>query len=178
VIAALVLAAGAGSRYDGVKQLHPVDGRPMLERVVLTVADAPVSAVVVVLGARAAQVAAHVNFGGALVVVCPHWSEGQAASLQCGIAALAPEISAALVVLGDGPELAGEALRRIIAAHRDRPDSVLAADYGTGRSHPVVLPRGVWSQLPASGETPGRTLSWEAVDCADLAAPGDVDYSS
>jgi molybdenum cofactor cytidylyltransferase len=178
VIAALVLAAGAGSRYDGVKQLHPVGGRPMLERVVETVAATPVAAVVVVLGARAAQVTAHVNLGAALVVVCPRWSEGQAASLHCGLAVLEPEITAALVVLGDGPELTGEAMRRMIAAHRDRPDSVLAADYGAGRSHPVVLPRPVWSRLPASGETPGRTLEWEAVDCTDLTAPGDVDYSS
>jgi molybdenum cofactor cytidylyltransferase len=178
VIAAVVLAAGAGSRYDGVKQLHPVEGRPMLERVVETVADAPVAAVVVVLGARAAQVTAHVNFGGALVVVCPRWSEGQSASLQCGFAVLAPEVTAALVVLGDGPGLTRKALQRMIAAHHARPDSVLAADYGAGRSHPVVLPRPVWAQLPTSGETPGRTLKWEAVDCADISAPGDVDYSS
>jgi molybdenum cofactor cytidylyltransferase len=178
MIAALVLAAGAGSRYEGVKQLHPVDGRPMLERVVETVSDAPVDALVVVLGARATQVTANVKFGGALVVVCPRWSDGQAASLQCGFAVLEPEITAALVVLGDGPGLTRQAVLRMISAHRDHPGSVLAADYGSGRSHPVVLPRAVWSQLPASGETPGRALDWEAVDCTDLAAPGDVDYAS
>ena len=82
------------------------------------------------------------------------------------------------MVLGDGPGLTGEAIARMTASHRERPAAVLAADYGAGRSHPVVLPRVVWSQLPASGETPGRSLQWEAVDCSDLTPPGDVDYSS
>ena len=38
VIAAVVLAAGEGRRYGGLKQLHPVDGRPMLEQVLRTLA--------------------------------------------------------------------------------------------------------------------------------------------
>ncbi len=85
MIAAIVLAAGRGSRYDGVKQLHPVAGRAMLERVVATVASAALDDLVVVLGARAEQVREAVELGESRVVVCPNWADGQAASLRCGL---------------------------------------------------------------------------------------------
>ena len=150
----------------------------MLERVVTTVATAGLDDLVVVLGARADQVRAAVDLDQSRVVVCSNWSDGQAASLRCGLNALAPEIDAAMVVLGDGPGLMRAAVERLREAHLQRPQSVLAADYGEGRSHPVVLPRTAWPSLPADGETPGRALEWESVDCSDLDPPGDVDYSS
>ena len=150
----------------------------MLERVVATVASAGLDDLVVVLGARADQVREAVELGDSRVVVCPRWGDGQAASLRWGLDALAPEIDAAMVVLGDGPGLMRAAIERLRATHLERPQSVLAADYGQGRSHPVVLPRTVWPLLPRDGETPGRGLDWEPVDCSDLDPPGDIDYSS
>ncbi len=178
MIAVLVLAGGAGRRFGGAKQLHEVGGRPMLERVVAIVNAAELGEVVVVLGARAGEVAAAVDLGTARAVVCERWDDGQAASLRCGLGALGDDVSAALVVLGDGPNLDPRALRRMAVANQVVPEAVLAADYGAGRSHPVVLPREVWSDLPESGEAAGRTLPWESVDCTDLTPPGDVDYAS
>ena len=178
MIAVVVLAGGAGRRYGGAKQLHDVGGRPMLERVLAVVGAASVGDRVVVLGARAEEVLAAVNVHGSRPVVCDGWEAGQAASLRCGLDALEPSVTAALVVLGDGPGLQAEALARVADAWDGRPDSVLAADYGEGRSHPVLLPRAVWGTLPAVGEAPGRGLPAELVDCRDLQAPGDVDYAA
>jgi CTP:molybdopterin cytidylyltransferase MocA len=178
VIAAVVLAAGAGRRFGGPKQLHRVGGAPMLERVLAAVAAAALDGRVVVLGARAERVAAAVDLHGARPVVCPDWAAGQAASLRCGLAALDADVTAAMVVLGDGPGLAPAAIDRVAAAGRRRPGIVLAADYGGGRAHPVLLPRAVWDALPTTGETPARGLPAELVDCRDLEPPGDVDYAS
>jgi hypothetical protein len=55
---------------------------------------------------------------------------------------------------------------------------VLAADYGAGRSHPVVIPRSLWSRIPRRGDTPVRPLGADLVDCRDLRPPGDVDYAA
>ena len=52
-IGCLVLAAGAGSRFGGPKQLAPLAGRPLLEHALRAAAAAPVDRVVVVLAARA-----------------------------------------------------------------------------------------------------------------------------
>ncbi|MGN6380667.1 MAG: nucleotidyltransferase family protein [Gaiellales bacterium] len=178
MIATIVLAGGAGRRYGGPKQLHDVSGRPMLERVLAAVEKAPAAERVVVLGAHAEQVLAAIDLHGCRPVVCAGWAAGQAASLHCGLTALGPTVAAALVVLGDGPGLQPAALVRVARAAGGRPQAVLAADYGNGRSHPVLLPRAVWDELPLSGEAPGRSLPAELVDCRDLDPPGDVDYAA
>jgi CTP:molybdopterin cytidylyltransferase MocA len=171
--AVVVLAAGGGSRYGGVKQLHDAGGRPMLERVLAAVEQADVGERVVVLGAFADRVLAAVDLHGARAVVSDRWSEGQAASLHDGLATLSAD--AAVVVLGDGPGLDPRAIARLVGAWNGR--TPLAADYGSGRSHPVLLPRSTWPELPQSGETPGRSVAVRLIDCRDLHPPGDVDYA-
>jgi len=167
-----VLAAGESRRFGGIKQLHPIDGRPMLELVLAAVERARIGTRVVVLGANADRIRRAVPTHGSQVIVCPAWRDGQAASLACALAALPANIEQALVVLGDWPRLDPAAIARVCAG-----SGVRAADYGAGRSHPVVLPRSVWSRLPSTGETPGRGLDATLVDCRDLPAPGDVDYA-
>jgi CTP:molybdopterin cytidylyltransferase MocA len=169
-IAGIVLAAGEGRRFgDRVKQLHDVGGRPMLEQVLAVMSSAGLDDLVVVLGANSDAVLGSVDLHGARPVVSRRWADGQAASLADGLATL--DAGAALVVLGDGPHLTTEAIHRVAAA-----GEAAAADYGSGRSHPVLLPRSEWPRLPASGETPGRGVPVRLVDCSDLTPPGDVDY--
>jgi hypothetical protein len=49
----------------------------------------------------------------------------------------------------------------------------VAASYDGTRSHPVVLARGAWREIPDAG---GRELDPVLVDCSDLTPPGDVDH--
>jgi CTP:molybdopterin cytidylyltransferase MocA len=177
VIAAVVLAGGEGRRYGGLKQLHEVEGRPMLERVLRTVAAAGPEHRVVVLGARAGTILERVDLHGARPVVCDRWDAGQAASLHAGLDALPDAAEWALVVLGDGPELDPRAVERVLAAAAPGGDAIRAADYGQGRSHPVLIPRSRFGEIPDRGERPVRGLPAETVDCRDLRPPGDVDYA-
>jgi CTP:molybdopterin cytidylyltransferase MocA len=107
-------------------------------------------------------------------VRCPDWELGPGASLRCGLRALEPEVEAAVVVLGDGPELAPAAVDRVVAAWRERRDPVVAASYGGARGHPVVLAREVWPLVPDDG---ARSLGAVLVPCDDLGSPGDVDHA-
>jgi CTP:molybdopterin cytidylyltransferase MocA len=171
--AAVVLAAGEGRRFGGPKQLHAIDGPTMLEVVLATVERSGIRTRLVVLGARADRIAAEVPMHGAQVVVSERWADGQAASLRAGLDALPEQMDEALIVLGDGPGLSSEAVTRLATGTGAR-----AADYGHGRSHPVVIPRPLWASLAAAGDTPGRALAVELVDCSDLPEPGDVDYAA
>jgi CTP:molybdopterin cytidylyltransferase MocA len=128
-------------------------------------ARAPVDEVVVVAGAHTLSV----DSSQARVVECDDWAEGPGASLRCGLAALGPDVSRAVVVLADGPDLDPRAIERLLA----REEPVLAASYEGTRSHPVVLARSAWGAVPDAG---GRALDAVLVDCSDLTAPGDVDY--
>jgi len=159
VVAAVVLAAGASTRFGSPKQQLLLE--PVLERV----RRSSVEEIVVVLGAHAVE-------SSARAVRCPDWQQGPGASLRCGLAALPPEAQAAVVVLADGPELAPAAIERVLAAWRAGAGSVLAAAYGGERSHPVLLARSTWNRVPDAG---ARALGAELVPCDDLGAPGDVD---
>jgi CTP:molybdopterin cytidylyltransferase MocA len=165
-VAAIVLAAGAATRYAGPKQ------REFLPAVLSALAEAEVSPIVVVEGAWTLEPRSN-EVHGVRLVHCEEWSEGPGASLRCGLAALGDEVTHALVVLADGPELDPRAVSRLIDGAGAAP--VAAATYdGSSRSHPVLLARDAWSTVPLEG---ARALEPMLVDCSDLRPPGDVDFA-
>jgi nicotine blue oxidoreductase len=154
MVAAVVLAAGAATRFGAPKQ------RLLLPEVLSRIGD--VDEVVVVSGAY--------ELAGA--VTCPEWERGPGASLRCGLATLGPEVEAAVVVLADGPDLAPEAVERVLAAWRESDAPLVAASYGGDRGHPLVVARSLWDGIPDEGLREREPL---LVPCDDLGAPGDVD---
>jgi len=161
VIYAVVLAAGASSRYgtDPPKQVA------LLPRVLAALRETSVDAVVVVSGAHELPVES---------VRCAAWERGPGASLRCGLAALPREVEAAIVVLADGPDLDPRAVDRVVSDWRANGGEAVAATYGGVRLHPVLLARAVWDEIPDEG---ARSLPARLVACDDLHPPGDVDVS-
>jgi molybdenum cofactor cytidylyltransferase len=178
VIGGLVLAAGAGTRFGGAKQLADLEGVPLLEHAVRAIAATPVEQLVVVLGAEADEIQAHVDLHGAEVVVCSRWDEGQSASLACGLANLS-DCDAVVITLGDQPRLSPDAIRRVIAARRRGVDAVRAT-YGGEPGHPVLLERRLFGRMrDVTGDHGARNLllsvSTREVPCDDLGGGEDVD---
>jgi CTP:molybdopterin cytidylyltransferase MocA len=161
VVAAIVLAAGAGSRFGGPKQAL------LLPEVLSRVRESSADEIVVVAGAHPLETDAR-------VVECPDWELGPGASLRCGLAALGDEIEAAVVVLADGPDLSPAAIDRVVTAWREGSGEIVAASYGGDRGHPVVLDRAIWDRIPDDG---ARELEPFLVTCDDLGSPGDVDFA-
>lgn len=162
MVAAVVLAAGASSRFGTSPPKQAVFLPDVLRRLR---AARSVEDVVVVLGAHDVETDAR-------TVRCEEWERGPGASLRCGLAALGAGVEAAVVVLADGPDLAPEAVDRVVAAWQDDGGDVVAASYGGVRGHPVVLARAAWASVPVEG---ARALDPELVPCDDLGPPGDVD---
>ena len=156
MVAAVVLAAGAATRFGAPKQrlLLPA----VLER--LTGVDQ----VVVVAGAYALDVARRLPGLGARA--------RRLAPLRPRRARL-PDIEAAVVVLADGPELAPAAIERVLAAWRESGAPLVAASYGGVRGHPLLVARSAWDDIPDEGLRVREPL---LVPCDDLGAPGDVDF--
>lgn len=161
MIAAVVLAAGASTRFRSPKQ------HVLLPRVLARVRASSVDDVVVVLGAHDVETDVR-------VVRCADWERGPGASLRCGLDALGEDVEAAVVVLGDGPNLDPRAIDRVISAWRTTQPDRVAATYAGIRLHPLLLARHVWSQIPDAGL---RDLPAEPVPCDDLSSPGDVDFA-
>ena len=162
MIAAIVLAAGASTRFGSPKQAVLLE--PVLERLRRS---PKLDDIVVVLGAHDLETSAR-------AVRCPEWERGPGASLRCGLAALDDNVEAAVVVLGDGPELDPRAVDRVVAAWREGAGERLGATYGGVRLHPLLLARSAWADIPDEGL---RSLPAEHVPCDDLTPPGDVDFA-
>ena len=160
MIAAIVLAAGASTRFGSPKQAVLLE--PIVQSIRPSVDD-----IVVVLGAHDVETSAR-------VVHCAEWARGPGASLRCGLAALGVGVEAAVVVLGDGPGIDPRAIDRVVAAWRDGAGERVAATYGGVRLHPLLLARSVWDEVPDAGL---RDFSAALVACDDLNAPGDVDFA-
>jgi nicotine blue oxidoreductase len=160
VIAAVVLAAGAATRFGAPKQ------ELLLPYVLGRLSESPVDDVVVVAGAYP------LNIGSVQVVECPDWERGPGASLRCGLAALGPGVEAAVVCLADGPNLSPHAVRRVLTAWRAGAGSVVAASYTGERGHPVLIARAAWEGIPDEGM---KVLPATLIPCDDLGTPGDVD---
>ena len=163
-VAAVVLAAGAATRFGSAKQ------ELLLPRVLERLDGAPIDEVVVVEGAH--PLPDGLLRAPARLVRCPGWEAGPGASLRCGLAALGDDVEAAVVVLADGPRLAPAAVARVVESWRDQGGDVVAASYGGTRGHPLLVARGTWAAIPDDGL---RVVEPRLVPCDDLGDPGDVD---
>jgi CTP:molybdopterin cytidylyltransferase MocA len=174
--AAVVLAAGGGSRFTGTshKLLAPLGDRPVFAWALAGATEAGLDDVIVVTGA--------VDLGslvgpGVVTVANPRWAEGQATSLQRALATATERGHDAVVVgLGDQPGI-GPACWRAVATATATPIAV--ATYGGRRRNPVRLHRDVWPLLPTDGDEGARGIMRLRPDLvtevACMGDPGDID---
>ncbi|MEA2128616.1 MAG: hypothetical protein QOJ85_1507 [Solirubrobacteraceae bacterium] len=182
MIAGVVLAAGSGSRFGAAKQLAELDSRPLLEHALRAVEAVPaIGRIVVVLGARADEVRAGVDFGATEVVVCEDWETGQSASLRRGIAAIADAAQAAVITLGDMPRVTPQVIARLADVAAEHGELARArAVYDGVPGHPVVLGRAYFDAVSEiEGDIGARELLRRIgvvkIECAQLCSPVDVD---
>ena len=147
-VVAIVLAAGAATRFGSTKQLAPLDGRPLLQHPLDALAAAGMDDVVVVLGAEAAAIESAVAWRSEHRRVNRRPADGLASSLRVGLEAAGedPATDAVLVVLGDQPSLRADVIRAVLeaASTTDRP--IVRPRYaGDGAPNPVLVRRAAWA---------------------------------
>lgn len=167
--AAVVLAAGGGSRFggDGHKLLAAFRGRPLVAWAI-EAADV-LDELIVVTGAVDLPVPPH-----ARQVRNERWAQGQATSLAAAVEA-AQGHDAVVVGLGDQPLVPSEAWRLVAAS----TSPIAVATYDGVRRNPVRLAAEVWPLLPAAGDEGARSVVAGRPDLVvEVACPGnpaDVD---
>ncbi len=181
-ISAVVLAAGAGSRFGGGKLLAEYRGRPLIEATLLGLREAPVDETIVVVGNDAEGLRGICEAYGVRLAENPDWAEGMATSVRKGLVSCSPDTRAAVVVLADQPLVGAKAVERLARAYEDGAN-VAVATYGGKRRNPVLFARGTWPMLgeELSGDEGARSFLKRhpemvtEVPCDDVADPTDVD---
>jgi molybdenum cofactor cytidylyltransferase len=173
--AAVVLAAGAGSRFAGdvPKLIARWRDRPLVWWAVTHAQEASIGPVWVVTGA--ADLAGALP-GGVALVPNPRWAAGQSTSLQAAVAeGRRARMDALVVGLGDQPAISPEAWRAVAGA----PAPIAVATYQGRRRNPVRLAQSVWDLLPAEGDEGARVTIREhpqlVTEVACEGNPTDID---
>jgi molybdenum cofactor cytidylyltransferase len=182
VIAAVVLAAGRATRFGSPKQLAEVGGRALVQLAVDAAGGGGADVVVVVLGHGAENIERELSLpGNARVVVNPAFAEGQSTSLRAGIAALPPEVDAAVILLADQPGVTPGDVRAVVDAHAATGARMVRARYRGTPGHPVLIARAMFPELErATGDAGARDVlaahADEIVEVGiDRDPPPDVD---
>ncbi len=150
---AIVLAAGAASRFGDAKVIAALDGRPLLEHVLRALRSAGIARTVVVLGRDADRIEAAVAWDGEHRTINPTPEAGLSSSLRAGLTALErleadedgdPAPPGVFVVLGDQPMVDPAVFRALAQAEvRDRIGFVVPRYLAADSTNPVlVLPAG------------------------------------
>jgi CTP:molybdopterin cytidylyltransferase MocA/SAM-dependent methyltransferase len=153
-VSAVVLAAGAASRFGSVKLLAPLGGRPALQHVLDAVHAAGLTDVVVVLGADAAEIEAAIDWRTERRVSNPEPERGLSSSVGIGLAAVPEAAEGALIVLGDQPGISPETIRLLLEQPADQAQPVVVARYADDSArNPVLLARAAFGLVDeASGD--------------------------
>jgi molybdenum cofactor cytidylyltransferase len=163
-IAAVVLAAGASTRFGSPKQLARLGDRTIFESVIELARAANLSPIIAVVAPGIAVPA------DVVPVVNADPAAGLSRSLRMGIAALSEDVDAAVVLLGDQPTLSVDTVRAIIAAAPgDRPVIAARADGRLGP--PILLTRDAFGL--AQGATGDEGLRSILADHPELVTPVD-----
>lgn len=144
---AVILAAGAGTRFGGVKQLVRLRGEPVLHELAASAAFVAGQSVTVVLGAHAREIAPALRQRAVSVAINRGWDEGIAGSVRAAVHAAPPGSAALLLMLADQVAVTADDLKRLHASWRRHPILIAAALYQGAPGLPAIFPRWAFTDL-------------------------------
>jgi molybdenum cofactor cytidylyltransferase len=149
-IVAVVLAAGLSSRMGSNKLLAEIDGKPLVRRTVEAALASAADSVCVVTGNDSAEVKAALADLRVKFTNNRDFSKGLSESLKCGIRSLPDDCDAALILLGDMPDVSTALIDKLIAAFdpEDARAICVAARHGK-RGNPVLWARRFFPEMLA-----------------------------
>ncbi|MDE3000702.1 MAG: nucleotidyltransferase family protein [Gemmatimonadota bacterium] len=141
-ICALVPAAGLSTRMGSPKQLLPFGEKTVLQTVVDTLLEANLDGILVVLGHRADAVRESLAERPVSFHLNPDYRKGMFSSILCGLSALEKSADAALIALGDQPNVRAGVVRKVAAAYRNGNKGIVVPVYRGRRGHPALVDLG------------------------------------
>jgi len=147
-IGAIVLAAGQSRRMGSPKMTLPWGNTTVLGRVVMVLLEAGISNILVVTGGHLCAVLRALK---EYPVQTVHNSEFATTemleSLQCGLAEMQGTARAALVVLGDQPQIEVDTVVKIVERYHAGNAALVVPSYQMRRGHPWLVGSPLWPEL-------------------------------
>lgn len=146
---ALVLAAGASTRFGRTKQLEKFEGMPLAKSAVRKAESVCGDRTVLVTGKDWKEVASACEPLAGFFVINSEYEQGLASSIACGVRAVAQSADAILLMLADLPLITTEHLENLVNAWIEAPTSIVASAFEETLGPPCVFPKADFEALLA-----------------------------
>lgn len=182
-VAAVILAAGRSSRFEGGhKLLAEIDGTPIIHHVCNALAASDVDDIALITSDRDGAVAKAAGPGRWRTIENPDAPHRLSVSLRTGLRSV-PDADGVLVALGDMPGITTQLVNALIAAFPSKPDPIVFPVARDGRrGHPVIWPKALFPELMnVTGDSGGKAIlavhpeHWLPVPWGDDHAFADID---
>ena len=159
-IGAVILAAGASTRFGGIKQLLPLGGISILQHVINIVEQVGFQKVVIVLGANQEVINPVLKLGAETeVIINRDWKMGQSSSVRLGVEKLKDECDALIFFLGDQPFVTRALIDFQIGVFAEKKPEIIAPRFAGKRGNPVLFSASCFKELQSlKGEGGGKAL--------------------
>jgi molybdenum cofactor cytidylyltransferase len=141
------------------KLLMPIEGEPVVRRIVRAYLGADLARVLVVVGHDADAVRGALKGLDIRFVTNPDYTEGQSRALVRGVSALDDSVGAAVIGVADQPYLTSDVLRSIVSLWRRLQVPAVAPRYAGERGNPILFDRRLFPELlQVTGDRGGRSV--------------------
>lgn len=188
-IAAVILAAGAATRFGSAKQLVNIEEKIMLQHIIDSCSQLNSVDLYLVLGANTEEIQTRVKIDKTKIIDNAEWQEGIGSSIRLATSKLQDSYDGILFLAGDQPFISNGQLDQLINKWRESPDKICAAQYLDTVGIPAIFPRNTYSRLILlEGDVGAKKLLLENVEntqlleipeaAVDIDRPEDLDSTS
>ncbi len=165
-ISAIILAAGESKRMGQPKMLLPWGKTTVLMKVINTFKSAGIQDIIVITGGKREEVERLVG-DSARTVFNENFATGEMlSSVQCGLNTVKPKMEAALICLGDQPQVEERSVRLIVEEYLKTRAPLIVPSYQMRRGHPWLVAKKYWDEIlkMRTPESPREFLNRHAVE--------------
>jgi len=149
MITAIILAAGESRRMGEPKMLMSWKKSTVLQTVITTLQAAGVSDILIITGGNKEKVEALIGKSAQTIFNEGYQQGGMLSSVQLGLSVKKLEAEAALICLGDQPQVEERTVRLVCESFREHPTKISVPSYQMRRGHPWLAPISYWDEILA-----------------------------
>lgn len=164
-VGALILAAGASSRFGEPKQLLRIEAESLVSRAARAAGEAGCAPVAVVVGAGRDAIGRELEETSVLIVENAAWRSGLGTSIRCGLQVLVagdPALEAVVILACDQPMVSSAVIRDLIEARERTGKPIVASSYAKTVGVPAIFDRSCFEALATLPEDIGAKRVIEA----------------
>ncbi len=148
MICAIIVAAGESKRMGHPKMLLPWGNTTVLGHVIQVYQKAELGNIMVITGAEKNAVEQVVSEHCVTSIHNPDYSRGEMlSSIQTGLRSLDAVVNAALICLGDQPQVLVSVVRGILRRYEQEQAPLIVPSYKMRRGHPWLVSRTLWPAI-------------------------------